>query len=74
MDHQGQRLEDLGAVINPSQFKRSQVFLRAAKEAVGAGTLSCDRAFEEEPDGYVNWMMREVEFPNLLYPMLFYFT
>lgn len=69
MDYPGKRLENLGAVINPAQFKAAQIYLRAVKEAVCAGTLPFTDAREERQNDQGFEWTEKVEFPRLPEPL-----
>ena len=68
MEYAGKRLEELRANLHPVQYKKALLFLRAAKEAVCAGTLSFTDAFEEDWDETHGPWSRKVSFPDLPEP------
>ena len=70
MEYTGKRLEELRANLHPVQYKKALLFLRAAKEAVCAGTLSFTDAFEEDYDETHGFFSRKVSFPDLPEPTL----
>lgn len=69
MDYPNRRLADLGKSIHPMQFKKALILVRAAKEAVCAGTLPFTDAWEERRDDQGNEWSTKVEFPKLPEPV-----
>lgn len=65
MAHQGKRLAELSSEIHPTQYRKALVFLRAATEAVCAGTLSFTEAWNEFDDDMNGPWLCKVEFPDL---------
>lgn len=65
MANLGKRLAELSADLRPTQYRKALVYLRAATEAVCAGTLSFTEAWEEM-DGGINgpWSCK-VDYPKL---------
>ena len=68
MDYPGKRLAELKTYFRPEQHKKALLFLRAATEAVCAGTLSFTEAFEEDYDDNHGAWTRKVAFPDLPAP------
>ena len=69
IDHGGKRLADLKDYINSVQYRKALIYLRAAKEAVCAGTLSFTEAWEEHEDNQGNFWLNEIEYPRLPQPL-----
>ena len=69
MEHSGKRLVELKADINPAQYRKALLFMRAATEAVCAGTLPFAEAWEESGDNYHGYDLRKVDFPELPEPL-----
>lgn len=65
MEHLGKRLSELSVRIHPAQYKKALLFLRAAKEAVCAGTLPFTDAWEDHMDEQGNFWSNKIEFPKL---------
>ena len=63
--HHGKRLVELSAEISPVQYRKALLFLRAACEAVCAGTLSFVEAWEEMDGGINGPWLSKVDFPKL---------
>lgn len=71
MEHFGKRLVELElkADLHPAQHKKALLFLRAATEAVCAGTLPFAEAWEIDEDHYHGSYKRKVDFPELPEPL-----
>ncbi len=68
IDYTGKRLNELKVELHPVQYKKALLFLRAATEAVCAGTLPFTEAFEEAHDNDYGAWTRKVDFPDLPAP------
>lgn len=69
MAHHGKRLADMSGAVHPVQYRKALVFLRAAKEAVCAGTLPFTEAWEDHSDEYGNSWSNKIDFPDLPKPL-----
>lgn len=69
MAHQGERLAELAHQIDQTQHKKALLFLRAAIEAVCAGTLSFTEAWEEFDDPMNGIWSKKVDFPDTPNPI-----
>lgn len=64
IEHDGSRLQDLSFFVSKQQHRKALIFLRAAVEAVSAGTLSFVEAWELHED-LNNYWETKIKFPEL---------
>lgn len=65
IEHDGCRLQDLSFFVSKQQHRKALIFLRAAVEAVSAGTLSFNEAWELHEDLNSYCWEAKIKFPEL---------
>lgn len=67
--HHGKRIAELQRAIHETQYRKALLYLRAATEAVCAGTLPFTEAWEDHLDDQGNSWSNKIAFPKLPEPI-----